>query len=225
MGLQRVRHDWVTFTSLHFTSSLERVVGRHQPSSLGRASWNCLAFMSLSQAWAEAAKNSPYSQLFYMELSWKKTMCELMKPTTKAFNAGGLKHRLGDSLQPNPSVCTCQAFGHPVAGGTGMQMRNRWAWGIWGPPPLLGGAGVARTVVTFTVCCCSVTKSCLTLCDPMDCSISGFPLLHHLLEFVQIHVQWVGDAIQPSRPLSPPSSPALNLFQHQDLFQWTHSSH
>ena len=74
-----------------------------------------------------------------------------MKPTAKAFNAGGLKHRLRDLLQPYPSICTCQVFGHPVAGGTGMQMRNGWAWGIWGPPPLLGGARVAGTVVTFTV--------------------------------------------------------------------------
>ena len=152
-------------------------------------------------------------------------MCELMKPTAKAFNAGGLKHRLRDLLQPYPSICTCQVFGHPVAGGTGMQMRNGWAWGIWGPAPLLGGARVAGTVVTFTVCCCSFTKSCLTLCDPMDCSMSGFPVLHYLLEFLQTHVHWVGDAIQPSSPLSPPSSPALSLFQHQGLFQWTHSLH
>ena len=92
-------------------------------------------------------------------------------------------------------------------------------------PSSAGWAGVAGTVVTFTVCCCSFTKSCLTLWDPMDCSMSGFPVLHYLLEFVQTHVHWVRDAIQPSHPLSPPSSPALNLFQHQGLFQWTHSSH
>ena len=45
------------------------------------------------------------------------------------------------------------------------------------------------------VCCCSVTQSCLTLCDPMDCSTPCFPVLHYLLEFVQIHVHWVSDAI------------------------------
>ena len=97
--------DMTERLSLHFTSSLERVVGRCQPPFLGSDSWNCLAFVSLSQAWAKAAKNSPYSQLFYMELSWKKTTCELMKPTAKAFNAGSLKHRLGDSWQPDPSFC------------------------------------------------------------------------------------------------------------------------
>ena len=51
--------------------------------------------------------------------------------------------------------------------------------------------------------CCSVVQLCLTLCDPMDCSMPGFPELHHLLEPAQTHVQWVGDAIQPSRPLIP----------------------
>ena len=49
--------------------------------------------------------------------------------------------------------------------------------------------------------CCSVAQSCLTLCDPMDHSTPGFPVLHHLLEFAQTHVHWVGDAIQPSHPL------------------------
>ena len=48
------------------------------------------------------------------------------------------------------------------------------------------------------MCCCSVTKSCLTLYDPIDCSTLGFPVLHYLLEFAQTHVHWVGDAIQPS---------------------------
>ena len=71
----------------------------------------------------------------------------------------------------------------------------------------------------------SVAKSCLTLCNPIDCSTPGFPDLHHLLEFAQTHVHWVRDAIQPSYPLSPPSLPSLNLSQHQDLFQWVGSSH
>ena len=65
----------------------------------------------------------------------------------------------------------------------------------------------------------------LTLCDPLDCSLPGFPVLHHLPEFAQTHVHWVGDVIQPSHPLSSPSPPALNLSQHQGLFQWVSSSH
>ena len=57
-----------------------------------------------------------------------------------------------------------------------------------------------------TICCCSVAKSCLTLCNSMDYSRPGFPVLHHLPEFAQIHVQWVSDAIQPSHPVVPFSS-------------------
>ena len=57
------------------------------------------------------------------------------------------------------------------------------------------------------------------LCDPVDCSTPGFPVLHHLLELAQTHVHRVDDAIQPSHPLLPSSSPALSLSQHQGLFQ------
>jgi len=58
-----------------------------------------------------------------------------------------------------------------------------------------------------------------TLCDPTDCSTPGFPVHHQLLELAQTHVHQVGDAIQPSHPLSSSSAPALNLSQHQSL-QW-----
>ena len=64
---------------------------------------------------------------------------------------------------------------------------------------------------TFTVCCYSVTKPCPTLCDTVDCSTPGFPVLPYLLEFVQMHVHWVSDFIQPSHPLPPPS-PFFFLF-------------
>ena len=65
----------------------------------------------------------------------------------------------------------------------------------------------------------SVTQSCPTLCDPMNCSTPGLPVHHQLLEFTQTHVHQVRDAIQPSHPLSSPSSPAPNPSQHQKLFQ------
>ena len=71
----------------------------------------------------------------------------------------------------------------------------------------------------------SVTQSCLTLCNPMNHSTPGLPVPHHLLEFTQIHVHQVGDAIQPSHPLRSPSPPAHNPSQHQSLFQWVNSSH
>ena len=68
--------------------------------------------------------------------------------------------------------------------------------------------------------CCPVAQSGPTLCNPMDSSTPGFPVFHHLPEFAQTHVHWVGDDIQPPRPLSSPSLASLNLSQHQSLFQW-----
>ena len=65
----------------------------------------------------------------------------------------------------------------------------------------------------------SVTQSCLTLCNPMDCSTPGFPVHHQLPEIAQTHGHRVSDAIQPSHPLPSPSPPAFNLFKHQGLFQ------
>ena len=69
----------------------------------------------------------------------------------------------------------------------------------------------------------SVAQSCLTLCDPLDCSPSGLPVDHQLPEFTQTHVHLVGDAIQPSHPLLSPSPPSFNLSQQQGLFQWVSS--
>ena len=71
----------------------------------------------------------------------------------------------------------------------------------------------------------SVAQSCPTLCDTMNHSMPGLPVHHQPPEFTQTHVQWVGDAIQPSHPLSSPSPPAFNLSQHQGLFQWVSSWH
>ena len=65
----------------------------------------------------------------------------------------------------------------------------------------------------------SVTQSCPTLCDPMNCSTPGLPVHHQLPEFTQTHVYQVSDAIQPSHPLSSPSPTAPNPSQQQGLFQ------
>ena len=70
------------------------------------------------------------------------------------------------------------------------------------------------------LCCCrAVTKSCLTLCNLMDYSMPGFPVLHRLPEFARTPVHQVGDAIQPSHPLLPASPLAPSLTQNQGLFQ------
>ena len=71
----------------------------------------------------------------------------------------------------------------------------------------------------------SVPQLCPTLCDPMNCSMLGLLVHHQLPEFIQTHIHPVGDAIQPSHPLSSPSPPALNPSQHQCHFQWVNSSH
>ena len=76
--------------------------------------------------------------------------------------------------------------------------------------------------VKETNLCCSFAKLCPTHCDPVDCSMPGFPVPHQLPEFAQVHVYCTGDAIQPFHLLMP-SSPAVCLLQHQDLFQWVSS--
>ena len=64
-----------------------------------------------------------------------------------------------------------------------------------------------------------------TLCNPMRCSMPGLPVFHHLPEFAQTHVHWVGDIIQPSHPLPSPPPPACNHSHHQSLFQWVYSTY
>ena len=85
--------------------------------------------------------------------------------------------------------------------------------------------GWAKVMCLYRFSCSLATKLCLTRCDPMDCSTRGFPALLCLPEFAQTHVHGGSDAIQPSHPLLPPSSPALFLSQHQGLFRGVSSSH
>ena len=89
----------------------------------------------------------------------------------------------------------------------------------------LGSPALADGFFTISVTCLSdtqfnsVAQLCPTLCNPMNHSTPGLPVHHQLLEFTQIHVRRVSDAIQPSHPLASPSPPAPNPFQHQSLFQ------
>ena len=77
---------------------------------------------------------------------------------------------------------------------------------------------LSKNTYLVSDCCSSVPQSCPTLSGPMDCSTPGFSVVHHLLELAQTRVHRVGDAIQPSHPLSSPSPPAFNRSQHQGLF-------
>ena len=79
--------------------------------------------------------------------------------------------------------------------------------------------------LTLSIQFSSVTHLCPTLCNPMNHSTPGLPVHHQLPEFTQTQVHWVGDAIQPSHPLSSPFPPSPNPSQHQGLFQWVNFSH
>ena len=104
----------------------------------------------------------------------------------------------------------------------GLQRLQRWqTQHIWDPQILI-------TLTLFPGWSSSVssaTQLCPTLCDPMNHSMPGLPVHHQLPESTQTQVHWVGDAIQPSHPLSSPFPPALNLSQHQGLFTWVSFSY
>ena len=98
------------------------------------------------------------------------------------------------------------------------------------PPSLLSGNHkfvfcICDSISLLSVQFSSVTQSCLTFCDPMDCSTPGFPVHHQLLELAQTHVHPVGDAIQPCHPLSSSCPHVSNLSHHYVLFKWVSSSH
>ena len=133
-----------------------------------------------------------------------------------------------------------------ICGGGGLCLRGRDVWEGTGQPggPLhwkgdkgkhrgvswLPGQGCSTQVSVLlgpqfsSVQLRSVAQSCPTLCDPRNRSTPGLPVHHQLPEFTQTYIHWVGDAIQPSHPLSSPSLPAPNPSQHQSLFQWVNSS-
>ena len=117
------------------------------------------------------------------------------------------------------SVCFLTLSNPPTSKG---QYRGARASGNCRSPRPVAGHSQDR------VCCGDGSVELLSrvrLCSRMDCSTPGLPVHHQLPEFTQTLVHWVGDAIQPSHPLSSPSPPALNLAQHQGLFKWVSSSH
>ena len=110
----------------------------------------------------------------------------------------------GDSDGQRGLAC-CSPWGHKESNMTGWLNKNN--------NNLTVGQkfrhGLSKSSNSET--CCSVAKLCPTVCNPEDCCMLSFPVLHHLLEFAKTYVHWVTDAVQPSHPLPPPSLPALNL--------------
>ena len=104
--------------------------------------------------------------------------------------------------------------------GSNLYLLHLLDWHMGSLPLVPPGMPLPPSSVQFS----SVTQSCPTLCNPMNHSTPSLPVHHQLPEPTQTHVHWVGDAIQPSHPLSSPS-PALNLSQHQGSFKWGSSSH
>ena len=111
-------------------------------------------------------------------------------------------------------VIVCPLWWAPAGG---LQLTSPFK----GLPELLDKSPAASCGSSVQFSC----QSCLTLWDPMEWSKPGFPVHYQHPELAQTHVHWVGDAIQPSHPLSSPSPSAFNLSQHQGLFQWVSSSY
>ena len=136
----------------------------------------------------------------------------------------GATERLKNSSKKQPSPCEQRWASRQI----GLSATLVWLLpeGDWFPPCFVTicpstsgdqkyGGGLSPGHPGVPGICCSATQSCSTLCDPVDCSAPGLPVLHCLQELAQTHVHRVADAIQPSCPLSPPSPSALNLSQHR----------
>ena len=132
------------------------------------------------------------------------------------------------------SICVC-AFAWMCFQFSWVYIWNRTArsyahsiFNFWRTAKLFSRAAATFNILTSNVWgvqFSSVAQSCSTLCDLMNRSTPGLPVYYQLLESTQTHVHQVDDAIQPSHPLSSPSVTALNLSQHQGLFQWVSSLH
>ena len=134
------------------------------------------------------------------------------------------KAREGKALEEATHVHPLLCWGHVrpgLLGGSPTVFRLTFQLDFGKRCCLASGFGVKLFPVQFS----SVAQSCPTLCNPMNRSTPGLTVHHQLPEFTQTHVHRVGDAIQPSHPLSSPSPPALNPFQHQSPFKWVSSLH
>ena len=139
----------------------------------------------------------------------------ILSAITRPVTFGCRERRLRLRTEEATRWCTCQEVRRTVADSAiycDTNDANKW------PTCKLPLMPKVQDRLHIPLCCCSVTQSCPTLCNPMDCCMPGLPVLLYLPEFVQIHVHWVDDGIQPSHPLSSPSPPALNPSQQSASF-------
>ena len=131
-----------------------------------------------------------------------------------------------DSPGKNPGVgCHFLLQGIFPTQGLNPGLLHLLHWQVSSLPLVSPEKPIMLLVFFFFLLLFSVTQSCPTFCNPMDCSLPGFPVLHHLPEFAQIHVHQVGDTIQPSHLLLSSSPTAFSLSQFQGLFQSVDSLH
>ena len=198
------------------------------------------AFPLFFQPHQEALSSSSLSAFKVVSSTYLRLLILILGVLILACDSSSLAFRMrysaynkqGDNMQPwctpfpilNQSVVPCPILTIASWPAYGFHRRQvRWS-GI--PISLrifhnLLSSTQSKALVQFS----SVTQSCPILCDPMNRSKPGLPVHHQLPEFTQTHVHRVGDAIQPSHPLSSPFPPAPNPSQHQSLFQWVNSSH
>ena len=123
--------------------------------------------------------------------------------------------------------CCDEHWGTHISFNSGFLGVYAQQWDCWVVWQFRLGISVIQIMIplTYIFQFSSVAQSYPTLCHPVNCSNPGFPVHHQLPKLTQTHAHWVGDAIQPSHPLSSPSPPAFNLSQHQGLFRWVSPSH
>ena len=141
-----------------------------------------------------------------------------MSPTSACHGCPAAKPDTSNSSK----YCCFLPFSDTARPCSGSQRHNKYGLQSWseGVSRLQSQQTGKQSEKVYKQSCCSVAQSYVTLCNPVDCSVPGSPVLHYLLEFAQTHVDsGVDDTIQPSHLLSPPSPPALSLSQHQCLFQ------
>ena len=184
------------------------------PPKFDNFSWHTCGFSSLSQS-----SSPPDRKLVCFFPTWPILVKLLLSPTKLGWKSG----RIGGFSQKGFRLCCSYPNYSSFSGFHASLLSAFWLtsrvlkWLLW--------QFSAQDSLAMPYPFSSVTQSCPILCDPMNHSTPGLPVHHQLPEFTQTHVHWVGDAIQPSHPLSSPSPLAPNPSQHQSLFQWVNSSH